>query len=195
MITFLHTFLWILSRAPRDILHPKKCPVFKRGHLRNLSMNAAACHSLKSCWSTCQFFPKMLNTGLFFSCGGGAEGEGDISRYSTIIVRLEFPQSRKQNTNSTSVVWSHFKVYRVYVSHKRTSKAEKYFTVKVPPSSVPCTTHKFFKSCTDDNSMQELHLQPFWLLQSEFLIPVHNCMTMTMLIIRLTSLMHHVHAC
>ena len=54
--------------------------------------------------------------GPFFSVG--VDGEGDISRYSKVFVRLEFPLvSSKQNTNSTSIVWSHFKVYRVYISH------------------------------------------------------------------------------
>ena len=42
----------------------------------------------------------MLNTGTTFSVRVEPRGK---EVYSTVIVRLEFPQSRKQNTNSTSV--------------------------------------------------------------------------------------------
>ena len=96
----------------------------------------------------------MLNTDHFF-CGGGAEGEGDISWYSTVIVRLEFPQSRKQNTNSTSVqLFGRISRCAELMSlikelPKLAEKAplEKYFTVKVLPL---CTTHNqdlLKKSC------------------------------------------------
>ena len=61
-------------------------------------MNAAACYSLKSCWSTSSFLEfrnrcaealtstkiRSFKYGPFFFGGGG--GGGDISRYSTVVV-------------------------------------------------------------------------------------------------------------
>ena len=32
---------------------------------------------------------------------------------------VRFPQRRKQNSNSTSVVWSHFKVHRLHASKEK----------------------------------------------------------------------------
>ena len=72
----------------------------------------------------------------------GVVGKEDISLYSKVhvIVMLEFPQMTKQNTNSSLVT---FQGVLSHVSHNKAKKPplEQYFTMKVPPLSVSCTTH------------------------------------------------------
>ena len=94
-------------RVPRDIPPPPPPPK-KNGPCLNeridVIMNAAACYSLNSCWSTSSFLEfrnrcaeALTSTKIrsfkyrpFFFGGGGGGGGGDISRYSTVCVLLAF---------------------------------------------------------------------------------------------------------
>ena len=127
---FVITVKYCPPPPPPPAPKKKKGPMFKRAHRRNHERSCVSCVPYFKLLLKCQFIPEVFKQvrrgsfndtfvkhGPFFSCG--VDGEGDVSRYSIVFVRLEFSLSRKQNTNSTSIVWLHFKVYRVrlYISH------------------------------------------------------------------------------
>ena len=62
--------------------------------------------------------------GPFFFCG--VDGEGDISRYSKVFVRLEFPLSRKQNAITLLPLFGRISrcTESIYLSYKRTLAAQ-----------------------------------------------------------------------
>ena len=51
---------------------------------------------------------------------------------------------------------------------------EKYFTVKVLPLRTTYYQDLFKKSCIDDNSLQELHLQPYMYIFGYYKVSFHN---------------------